>query len=155
MLAVAFLVAGTMTVSAFVALTTTTTLTVMEPLTILTIGGTFGAGTPLTCSSSGTTATCTGSANAGESGTIDLQVGNFASVSISVTVLATSSSGFVLLGPPSNTVPAPPFSQTFTIPAATTTGPTHIIVPGSISAQVPVSISQSAAPGPITITITV
>jgi hypothetical protein len=147
LLAVAVLAAGTMmTVNAFVALSTTTTLTVKEPLTIQTATGSFGTSS-LACSvdSSGTVATCTGSAFAGESGGINLQIGNFASVGIAVTIAATSSSGDATLNPP---------SQTGTVPAATNPGGIGFL-PGILRAPVAVTVSPSAAPGPVTITITV
>src|SRR6267143_254746 len=136
-----------MTVNAFVALHTTTTVTVKEPLVILLAAGTIGSGS-LTCTadSSGTVEACTGSAYAGESGDIHLEIGNFASVSLSVTVTATSSSSDATVNPPSQ--------PGLTIPAATNPGGIGLR-PGILDALVSVNVSPGATPGPVTITITV
>jgi hypothetical protein len=96
--------------------------------------------------SSGTVATCTGDAFAGESGDVHLEVGNFASVSLTVTVSATSGSSDATVSPPSQ--------PGLAIPAASNPGGIGFR-PGILNALVTVSVSPSAAPGPVTITITV
>lgn len=149
--AIAAIVVATPAIYAFLALTATTNLTVNEPLSITRARFIGPTGQGSCTISGGTSASCSGSLFAGDTGLTDIFVSNSASAPISVTPTAVSSSSDVtaelnaVVDSTGTTV-----CGKFTMPPCGT----QVSVPGGATYQFTfsISVSQSAVPDSSTVT---